>query len=279
MKRVYVVPNIGKDPELTFLSLVCEKLIRLGMEVLIHPDFSERICGSIPKEMPDKGTECLITLGGDGTVLDAFSVALMADIPVLGINIGHIGYLTELERDQLDDLVRLRDNDFTVEEKMLLSVISDDGRLLDRVGLNEVYLTDLSHNIVSIDVGVGGELVRYRADGVVVATPVGSTGYALSCGGPVVAHGVHSISVVPVCPHTFFNRALLLSDEACVVLKNAWERPLTLLMDGRALAELAPGGYVTVARSEKMLKMLSFAKDRSLSTLFKKLKKLQSVQE
>ena len=279
MKRVYVVSNIQKDPELAFLTLVCEKLVHLGMEVFLHPDFSEKIPGTIPKELPDGDTECLITLGGDGTVLDAFSMALSVDIPIFGINIGHVGYLTELEKDQLDELVRLRDGDFRIEEKTLLSVTLDDGRMLDRLGLNEVYLTDPSHNIASIDVGVGTELVRYRADGVVVATPAGSTAYALSCGGPVVSHGVRAISVVPVCPHTFFNRALLLGDDTSVVLKNTSERPLSLLMDGRAVAVLSPDGFVTVSRSEKTLKMLSLSKDRLLSTLFKKLKKLQSVQE
>lgn len=279
MKRVYLIPNTQKDPDLSFLTVVSETLRLIGMDVLLHSDFSEKISGSIPMDTPDNDTDCLITLGGDGTVLDALPMALAADIPVFGINIGHIGYLTELERDQLDMLSRLRDDDYTIEEKTLLEVSAEDGQAYARLGLNEVFLTDLSRNIVSVDVGIASDLVRYRADGVVVATPVGSTAYALSCGGPVVSHGVSCLSVIPVCPHTFFNRALILNDDTTVVLKNTSERALTLLMDGRALAELSSGSSIRVRRSNKTLKMISLSSNRVLSTLFTKLQKLQSVQE
>ena len=278
MKKVFLLPNRQKDPTLRTSLLVAEALAGFGIEVAVPVEIQDKIAGSLPSDAPDAETECIIVIGGDGTVIDAVPMALAHSLPILGINLGHLGYLTELDPDNLDLLRCLAEDDFTIENKMLLEIVSDAYPSHERLGLNEVCCMRPDRKLSVIRVRIdAGEWMQYRSDGVVVATPVGSTGYALSAGGPIISHDVPCLSLLPICPHSFFNRALLLSRDVTIELQNASDEAISLSMDGRELCLLPPQAIVCVRASQSELKMISFSGSRMLSTLIHKMKKIEMI--
>ena len=278
MKRIYLLANLQKDPALTVTARVARVLHEYGIEVAVSEKIHDKISGSLCVTAPNDTMDAIIVIGGDGTVIDAVPMALECDLPILGINLGHLGYLTELDPDTLMVLERLVTDDFTVERKMLLEIVSHEHTYHSRLGLNEVCLMRPDRKLSVIRVRVdGGEWMQYRSDGIVVATPVGSTGYALSAGGPIISHDVACLSVLPICPHSFFNRALLLHRDVVIDLENASDEVVTLSMDGRELSTLMPRERVSVRASEREVKMISFSGRRMLSALVQKMKKIEMI--
>lgn len=278
MKKIFLLPNVQKDPDLAVSSRVAQTLCELGIEVFASSEFAHKISGSFCSNAPDASMDAIIVVGGDGTVIDAAGQALYHDLPIFGINLGHLGYLTELDPDNLSELARLRSDDFTVERKMLLEVTRGGNASYERLALNEVCLMRPDRKICVVRARVdGGEWMQYRCDGLVVATPVGSTGYALSAGGPIISHEVPCLSLLPICPHSFFNRALLLPREVEIELENASDEVVSLMMDGREAYVLSPFERVSVRASERELKMISFSGSRMLSTLIEKMKRIEMI--
>ncbi len=278
MKKIFLLPNLQKDPSLAVSSRVAQVLGNYGIKVFVSSEFQNKILGSFCADSPDSTMDAIIVVGGDGTVIDAVPQALSCDLPILGINLGHLGYLTELDPNNLKELARLATDDFTAERKMLLEVTKDAGAPHTRLGLNEVCLMRPDRKICVTRVRIdGGEWMQYRSDGLVVATPVGSTGYALSAGGPIISHEVACLSLLPICPHSFFNRALLLPHDVEIELENASDVVISLMMDGREVCTLSPSERVTVRASRRELKMISFSGRRMLSTLIEKMKKIEMI--
>jgi NAD+ kinase len=202
-------------------------------------------------------TEAVVSLGGDGTILRAVELVDGLHVPILGINLGQLGYLTEVEPSGLGPAVeRLCTGDYRLEPRMLLAVE------LHRAGtgsppepgvpagrwsaLNEAVLekAEPGHTIrlqVSID---GAPFTSYAADGMIVATPTGSTAYALSVRGPVMSPRLRAVTVVPVAPHMLFDRALVLEPTEVVQLEPVGHRPVALAVDGRRVAGLSEGDSV-----------------------------------
>ena len=283
MKNIALIPNMSKSMAGEVTHRLIETLSTLGFTLYsaakYAADFSDKVITY--DEMPSD-IDLVIVVGGDGSVLDASVDAIDADVPLIGVNLGKVGYLSEVEPDNLDVFARLKDGSFAVEERMLLSTA------LKLVGGTE-YVTRLAVNdvVISHDSYLGiadfkiensrGESVKYRADGIVLATPSGSTAYSLSAGGPIVSHDLDSILVTPVCPHSFFNRSLLFNSAERITVKNTGSSELNVSIDGRRMASLAMGEECTVSVAEKRLKMLTFSKDSMFSTLFKKMRILEDV--
>jgi NAD+ kinase len=171
------------------------------------------------EEKPD----LVVSLGGDGTMLRAAQVAHAADAPLLGINLGTLGYLTEIDReDAIPALKKVLAGDYTLEERMMLDCTVMTGTTQVRhVGLNEVLVERAArHRLVRLSVTIGGEsLAAFNSDGIIVATPTGSTAYALSAGGPIVSPRASCIIVVPVSAHMIFSRPFVLADDETVEIK------------------------------------------------------------
>ena len=278
MKKIFLLPNIQKDPELAVTRRVADTLMALDISVAVSSRFQNKISGSTAMESPDATVDAIIVIGGDGTVIDAVPTALSFDLPILGINMGHLGYLTELDPENLGSLAHLCDDSFTVEEKMLLEATDDRGTTWERLALNEVYLMRPDRGIATVRVRIDeGEWMQYRADGVAVATPVGSTGYAFSAGGPIISHDVPCLSLFPICPHSFFSRALLLNRAVTICLENASDGVMSLVIDGRELSTLQSGERAYVRVSGRSLKMISLSEGRMLSTLIEKMKKIEMI--
>lgn len=202
----------------------------------------------------------IISIGGDGTMLRAAQYAHAADVPLLGVNQGTLGYLTEVdESDETKALEAIFAGEHEVEERMMLAceVVGTEERH-DFVGLNEVLVERGSrHRLVRLLVSVGGEhLGEFNADGVIVATPTGSTAYALSAGGPIVSPRASCLVVVPVSAHMIFARPFVLAPDETVEIAEISGGPAALSLDGALGCELREGSRVIVRRHERSLKLV-----------------------
>lgn len=218
-----------------------------------------------------------VVLGGDGSVLGAARKLAPQGVPLLGINVGKFGFLTESTVDDykavLTDVLEGR---YTAAERMMLAcVLERDGEeVLSTVALNDAVVsrTALSR-IITIDFHVDGELVTtYRSDGLIVATPVGSTAHSLASGGPIVHPDMDAIVVTPISPHTLSNRPLVLPGHLKVTLEaREWAQRPALTVDGQVNRELREGDLVRVQRAAKPLKLIQTGRNVFFETLRSKL--------
>ncbi len=208
-----------------------------------------------------RGVDMLLSLGGDGTMLRAVQYAAPHGVPILGINAGHLGYLTEFDPGQIEEaLDSWQDGSLIIEDRMLLEVsyIGSGQRPVD-FALNEVVLERAqSGHTVAIDASIGGvHFTRYLADGLIVATPTGSTAYSLSAGGPIVEPNFEALLVTPVAPHMVFDRSLVLKPSTGVELTVAGYRNAAVTLDGRQVTELVPGETLVCRASNRRARFLT----------------------
>jgi NAD+ kinase len=190
--------------------------------------------------------DILLSLGGDGTLLGALRAAAPLGVPVLGANLGRLGYLTEVDGEQLPEaLEALGTGAYALEERFALNAAwREDGHLREQVAYNDVVLSRVpGHGQAALGLSVDGQLlVRYASDGVIAATPGGSTGYSFAAGGPIVSPQTKAMIVTPDAPHGLFNRAVVLGDnEALGVEVLPTSAPVALEVDGQLMAQLEPG--------------------------------------
>ena len=284
MKNILVIPNTLKDADLLVTSRVIDKLTEFGMTALVSADFSGRFQGKIEyfTSLPSSA-ELVLVIGGDGSVIDASRIAIELDIPLLGVNLGNLGYLSEVEIDALDTLKKLLDGDYIVDEKMLLEAsINKSGEVIiaQRLAVNDIIVSHSEYlGIADICLeNSTNEAVRYRADAVILATPAGSTAYALSSGGPIISHNLDSITATPVSPHSFFNRSIVYSANETIKVSNVGNNIIKVNIDGRFFDSLGNGDFCVVRKSEKRFKMLTFSENNMFTTLFNKLKILSNIE-
>ena len=283
MKNIVVIPNINKDSGLAVTKNLAEKLLSIGAEVYIESKYSETVSPSvISYDNFPESAELIIVVGGDGSILDASVIALERDIPILGVNLGKVGYLSELEPDNLDILSGIISDSYSIEEKMLLCVNHVSDRAVHkapRLAVNDVIIshdTFLGIADFTLENSVG-DCVKYRADGLILSTPAGSTAYSLSAGGPIVSHDIDSIVATPICPHSFFNRSIIFKATENIKLKNISKTVLNVSIDGRYFANLSAGEECQIQMAEKKLKVLTFCENNMFSTLFKKMRILEDI--
>lgn len=197
--------------------------------------------------------------GGDGTVLEAVRIALGADLPVLGFNLGTVGFLAEAEPDELREaLAALSEGRFRTADRLTITATLPDGRTAS--GVNDVVVEKIeSQRLVILAVEIDGEpFVTYRCDGIVVATSTGSTAYAFSAGGPLVDPDLDAVLVTPVAAHSLFDRTLVLPPAARIVCRVRRDRPVRVSVDGVALGDLADGEAVVVTAGERRARFVVF---------------------
>jgi NAD+ kinase len=225
-------------------------------------------------EVTENDPDLVISVGGDGTMLRAAQRAHAADAPLLGINQGTLGYLTEVdEGDETKALETIFSGDYQIEERMMLACAVDGmTKPLSFVGLNEVLVErGTRHRLVRLLVSVGGEhLGEFNADGIIVATPTGSTAYALSAGGPIVSPRANVLVVVPVSAHMIFARPVVLAPDETVVITQI-SGPAALSLDGALGSDLDEGSTVTVRRHPRPLKLVRMWGPNFVERLRKKL--------
>lgn len=285
MDRAVLFPHATRDSRLETTVKAAVILAELGISCVLPeqlagkrelPDFIERA----PLEEAFAEADVCISLGGDGTLLQCARIAAEHNIPILGINLGNTGFLTELERGELDFISGLvRPDSFTLDSRMMLDVRICKGKQLigTSVALNDAVITrGSSAQTVGISLFVDGRLVsEFMGDGIIVATPTGSTGYSMSAGGPIVEPDAENIVVTPICAHALYAHSFILSlsREVSVLPQRAGERMTFLTVDGAEPIRLRDGWSVRIKRSELTTNIIRLKKKSFYEIVNHKLKK------
>jgi NAD+ kinase len=222
-------------------------------ELISHPEF-----GVDDSSLAD-GCDLAVSLGGDGTMLRTFDLVASKSVPVLGVNVGQLGYLTEVEpADLFAALGRVFANQHSIEERMMLDVRVENS--VHTLALNEcVVEKTATGRTVRLRLSLDNEFfTTYAADGVIVATPTGSTAYSFSARGPIVDPEHKAMVVTPVSPHMLFDRSMVLAPDGTVRLEVDGHRPATVSADGRHLAELTDGQAVECTAASMPAKLVRF---------------------
>lgn len=214
-------------------------------------------------EVGEESPDLVVSLGGDGTMLRAALLAHSYDVPLLGVNLGTLGYLTEVEahqaREALDAIIA---GSYQVEERMMLDCETTGRDRRSYTSLNEVLVERGSgHRLIRLGVRIGGEsLAAFNADGIIVATPTGSTAYALSAGGPIVSPRAECLVVVPVAAHMIFSRPFILApDEIVEITLEASDQKASMSLDGGGGCDITQGSSVVVRRHARPLRLIRLA--------------------
>lgn len=217
-----------------------------------------------------KDCDVLIALGGDGTLLSGLDEAMRMDVPMLGVNLGHVGFLTEIEPDQIEETVRrLAEGDYREEKRM---IIQAEG--YEPYGLNDVTFTRAltSTRILTMTVYADGKMIqRFSGDGLIIATPTGSTGYSMSAGGPLVLPGVDLMLLTPICAHTPHAKPMIVPAGTRVEVELHEDCEAVLAMDGRYLGTLPTGGRAAVCSADKQARFIRMGEEDFFGRLKSKL--------
>jgi len=263
--KVGILVNSARTEALEFAKQVVIWLEERGVAVCIEASAAQHIgCKELSCSEAELGsTDLIITLGGDGTILTASHVAAPKGVPILGVHMGHFGFIAETHPgDLLPHLDEVLEGRAAIEERMMLrgEVIRAGNIVYGAVGLNDVVLTQGTvARMMLLETWFGGEeIATYAADGVIVATPTGSTAYALSAGGPLVEPTVRALLVVPICPHTLSARPLVIPCDETVSVTLRFERGKALFSaDGGTAFPLEPGDRVDVRRAEFTTRLIT----------------------
>lgn len=275
MRNVILTPNPYRDKNFQTVRAAMKVLKEAGMEPRLCLPFELDRNYELPKDLRFhkldrelQSAEMVICFGGDGTILHMAKAATRKNLPILGVNIGTMGFMAELESTELDQLARLANNDFSLDRRMMLDVVVQRDRdiIFHDISLNDVVITKgaiarIAHLVVKCD---GVEAMQYGGDGIIVATPTGSTAYNLSAGGPIVEPEASNILVTPICAHDVMSRCIVASDKRIITVElmhNA-RRNAYLSVDGGKTLRLNLGDVVTVRKSNLETKLVRL-KDRS----------------
>ena len=275
MKHVVLTPNPYRDKGFQTVRAAMKVLKEAGIETKLCLPFEVDRSYELPKDLRfsklDRGLQnaaLVICFASDGTILHMEKAATRKNVPILGVNIGTMGFMAELESTELDMLARLAKDDYTLDKRMMLDVTVQRDRdiIFHDIGLNDVVVTKgaiarIAHLAVKCD---GVEAMQLGGDGVIVATPTGSTAYSLSAGGPIVEPEASNILITPICAHDVMSRCMVASDKRVItveLVKNA-RRNAYLSVDGGKALRLNMGDITTIKKSHLETKLVRL-KDRS----------------
>lgn len=216
---------------------------------------------AVPREDIWKMCDVIITLGGDGSMLASARIFGMYGIPIVGINLGKLGFLTEVAQNQIEeDLSRLKENKFKIEERMVLEAFMPQEKK-SRPALNDVVIDHGEQiRLAMFDLFSNDEFVcPYDADGIVIATPTGSTAYSLSAGGPIITPVMEAIAVSPITPHTLALRTIIFPAQNVLTIRSgSIDMTLRVALDGQIVGSLERGDEVTIKKADYKVKLIKF---------------------
>ena len=274
MRKFAILTNFNFYEKAQAAQKIAQKLEEVGGEVLIAAFNQEKLARFgfhrdsyryLPMDALYEEADAMIVLGGDGSILETARRASAADKPILGINLGRLGYMAELDLNELSSLQKLSDDDFSIEKRAMLRIELLNERGEPRSFCHALNDATISNGSISriIDMALsenGVPVTTYRADGLIVATPTGSTAYSMSAGGAIVDPAVPAFCVTPICPHSFAARPLIFPDTSVLEIKNicAREKMLFLTVDGRMNFEVYRNQIVRITKSEQVTKLIRF---------------------
>ena len=284
MDHFFVIANQLKDPDLTTTNLIKNYLEEKGKVCYVQDDaghsngrqFKYTDASRIPPEV-----ECVLVLGGDGTLLQASRDLVDTGLPLLGINMGTLGYLAEIERQNIRfALDKLMAGEYTIEDRMMITgcAYHHHKKLMEDMALNDIVigrrgrLRGIDFNIYVND----AFLCSYRADGIIISTPTGSTGYSLSAGGPIVAPNASLMLLTAIAPHTLNSRAIVLPDDVVITVELGGahvpdHEGAEVTFDGDTSVKLNVGNSVKVMKTEKKAHLIKINNRSFVEILRKKL--------
>ena len=269
MNKFYLITNKAKDSTMETTCRIKEYIEKRGRECVLWTDGE-----TMPRDV-----DCVLILGGDGTLIRAAREMCAYRVPLLGINMGRLGYLTETEVGDFEESLNflMENDDIRVEERMMLKGTIND--CIEDVALNDiVFARSGALRIIQFKVYVNGELLNtYHADGVIVSTPTGSTGYNLSAGGPIVEPTASMIVITPICSHALNTSSIVLSAEDEVMIEVGKGRgnqteTASVSFDGEHNVEVHTGDKIVIRKSEDTTKLVKLSSVSFLEILRKKMK-------
>ena len=283
MNKFYVIANSQKDMDFAMADKISEYIIAKGGTCVCQKrDIGKEGIkyNSADASLIPEGTECVIVLGGDGTLIQAARDLSSINVPVFGINIGTLGYLTEIDMEQAFPAIdRIMADEYNIDTRMILRgrVYRGDDKLYSDIALNDIVINRMgSLKIINFDIFVNGEyLITYPADGLIVSTPTGSTAYNLSAGGPIVRPQTDCIVMTPVCPHVLNKSSVIFGGEDVLEVRMTQSRSgveeRVVTFDGTDYINLVSGDRIVISRSETRASLIRIGKHNFLQILRNKL--------
>lgn len=285
MKNFLLITNKYKDADLTLTEQVVAFLRERDAKCQVLADLEDNY-----EELPvlEEETECILVIGGDGTMLQAARVVAGKQIPMIGINKGTLGFLTEIEISDLEQsLLQILQNDFEITERMMLKgeIYHGEEKVKESLALNDLVITRSGiSRIIECKIWVNGKVMNiYHGDGMIVATPTGSTGYNLSAGGPVVCPKADIVLLTPICPHTLGARSTVLvpSDDLWIeigTVRKTQREEAMVTFDGQTGLNLTPGDRIHVRPAEEKLHLIKLREHNFYEILRNKLKSQTDIE-
>lgn len=275
MNRFLIVTNDGKDVDHKVTERVLHLLESAGKTCFLCRKNDKK---NIVKEAIPDDLDCAVVIGGDGSLIEVARILWNREVPVLGINMGTLGYLTEVEVSYIEDaLHKIIDGEYELEDRMML-----EGRFEDQtedVALNDIVVCRKGElRVIHFRLYVNGELLNsYEADGIIISTPTGSTAYNLSAGGPIVEPTASLIVITPICPHALNTSSIVLSSEDEIVVeigkgRNGIEEEVFVSFDGADTRLLRTGKTVQIRKADASTKFVKLSRVSFLETLRRKMK-------
>ena len=275
MKHFLIVTNDGKDKEYKVTNHVKSLLEQAGKKcVLCEKDEKKQIVReSIPEDL-----DCAIVIGGDGSFIEAARVLEERDLPILGINMGTLGYLTEVELNHIDEaLEKVVNGEYSLEKRMMLEGIFQNGE--SNVALNDIVVSRKGAlRVIHFRLFVNGELLNsYKSDGIILSTPTGSTAYNLSAGGPIVEPTATLIVITPICSHALNTSSIVLSGEDEIMIeigegRNGSVEEVSVAFDGADMVTLFTGDRMRIHKACACTKIMKLSKVSFLEIMRRKMK-------
>ena len=279
-----IIANITKDNVFSVVSSFIKELKKNDLEYLLTKTLMEDKDNIIIKNDEDflsddkeiyEKSDLIISIGGDGTMLTTAYHALTYDKPVLGLNLGKLGFLAEVDISQMDIIIKdIKEGNYQVQERMVLTADCDTIHGEKLIAINDIVIDKGGWpKMIEITAEVDGEYVStFSADGVIIATPIGSTGYSLSTGGPVVSPSARAITLSPISPHSLTMRPLVLSNEQEIVIKaDSPHNEIQISCDGQRVYHVPPPLEIKIVKSVKPLKLVHTSVTTYFETLRNKL--------
>lgn len=278
--KISIFPNFNNDGVLQTCEEICKELDKLGVEYSVAKCNESDETGTLPLFFDTdeliENCDIVIVVGGDGTTLNVAKAASLHNKLTLGINAGRLGFMSGLERDELSLLNRLVSGEYEVEERMMINacLMSENG-VQDFICLNDAVITrgDLAR-LIDVTVKSDGRVItKNRADGMIIATPTGSTAYSMAAGGPVVSPDNSCFVVTPICPHSLVNRSIVFSSdkELEITVENDKNNTSYLSIDGEKSVTVTKNSKIIISKSEYVAKLIKIKPESFYEILNKKL--------
>ena len=279
---IAVLPNLDKRGAAEVVEKLGAFLKNEGVKAYLPDTICSPNYEHVAEDELYKLADVIITIGGDGTIIRYAKRAAIDNKPVLGINAGRMGYLADIEQNELNLISKLIKGEYRVENRMMLdvSVFENGNKIGEYSALNDAVITSgFISRIIDISVAVESDAISYRADGLIVSTPTGSTAYSMSAGGPIIDPSTENICITPICSHSLSAKPILMSANTTLSLKSFSKKrtEIYLTVDGRKVANVKPYSEIKITKSKNSVQLIRLSDRSFYKTMSVKFKDSRSV--